>query len=291
MNSISNSIISTITEIFKNMFSSIDNNIYSALDSISFIDEKIMNSPYLEKILGSSSSTGILLIANSLLVAFVIYFAIKLLLSNFSIGSSQNPYKFIIKIILVGIFMNSSFFLCEQLIIINHLISSSIRDIGSNFLNIDICFSNLIRILNSIISIEKESQSFFSIDGIIKTLVSVGFLNLIFIFSVRYILVKVFILISPFAILCTAGDSTLIFFKSWLKSFISMLLIEIFASLILIVMFSIQYSPSDVISKLLFVGSVFALMKVNAYVRDIIGGMSLDVQNSMYLLRGITSFK
>ena len=187
--------------------------------------------------------------------------------------------------------MNASFFLCEQIISMNHLISSAIREIGSSLLEVDICFSNLIKILDSIVSIEENTQNFFSIDGIIKTIVSVGFLNLIFIFSVRYILVKVFVLISPFAILCTAGDSTINFFKSWLKSFISMLLIEIFASLILIIMFSIEYSPSDVVSKLLFVGSVFALMKVNSYVRDIIGGISLDVQNSMYMLRGMATFK
>lgn len=290
MNSTTNSIISTITQIFKSLFTSIDDNIYSALDNISFIDTSIMHSPYLEKILGTNSSTSILLIANSLLIGFVIYFAIKLLLSNYSIGRPQNPYKFVIKIIIVGLFMNSSFFLCEQLININSILSSTIRSIGSQFLGVDICFSKLIEILNSIVSIEEETQSVFSIDGIIKTIVSVGFLNLIFIFSVRYILIKVFILLSPFAILCTSLDSTINFFKSWIKSFISLLFIELFSSLILIVMFSIQYSPSDIVSKLLFVGSVFALMKVNSYVRDIIGGISLDIQNSMYMLRGMTKF-
>lgn len=291
MNFSANSIISTITEIFKSLFSSIDDNIYSALDKISFINTDIMNSPYLEKILGSNSSSGILLIANSLLIAFVIYFGIKLLMANFSIGRPQNPYKFFIKIIIVGVFMNASFFLCEQLININYLISSAIRDIGSSFLDVDICFSNLVKILNSIVSIEEETQNFFSIDGIIKTIVSVGFLNLIFIFSVRYILIKVFILIAPFAILCTSNESTMHFFTSWLKSLISLLFIEIFASLILIVMFSIEYSPSDIVSKLLFVGAVFALMKVNSYVRDIIGGISLDVQNSMYMLRSMSRIR
>lgn len=287
----SNSIISTITEIFKGMFSSIDNSIYTALDKISFIDEGIMSSPYLEKILGSNASSSILMIANSLLVGFIIYFTAKFLLSNLSIGRPQNPYRFIIKIILVGIIINNSFFICEQIISINSLISSSIREVGSNLLGTDICFSNLIKILNSIVSIEEESQNFFSVDGIIKTIVSVGFLNLIFIFSIRYILIKVFVLISPFAILCTSLESTMNFFKSWIKSFISLLFIEIFSSLILIVMFSIEYSPSDVVSKLLFVGSVFALMKVNNYVRDIIGGISLDVQNSMYALRSMTNFR
>ena len=290
MNSISNTIISTITEIIKHLFSSIDDNIYSALDKISFIDANIINSPYLEKTLGTSSSSGILLIANSLLIGFIIYFAIKLLLSNFSLCRAQSPQKFILKIIIIGIFMNASFFLCSQLLNFNYLISSSIRDIGNNLLGVKICFSNLVQLLNSVISIEEDAQGFFTIDGIIKTVVSIGFLNLIFIFSVRYVLIKLLVLLSPFAILCLANEATIQFFSSWLKSFISLLLIEIFASFILIIMFSLQYSPTDIVSKLLFVGSVFALMKINSYVKDIIGGINLDVQSSMYMLKGTTKF-
>lgn len=268
MNPNSNTILKTITEIFNNLFSSIDNSIYSALDKISFIDTNIINSTYLEKILGTNSSSGILLIANSLLIGFILYFTIRFLLSNFSIVQPQNPYKFFIKIIFVGICMNSSFFLCEQIINLNNLISISIREIGSNFLDTDICFTNLISIFNSIISIEEENASIFSIDGIIKTVISVGFLNLIFIYSIRYILIKVFILISPFAILCMSTPPTFNFFKSWFKCFISLLFLETFSSLILIVMFSINYSPEDLVSKLLFVGSVFSLMKANSYVRE-----------------------
>lgn len=187
--------------------------------------------------------------------------------------------------------MNGSFFICEEIININSLVSASLREIGSSVLGTDICFSNLINILNSIVVIEKGSQNVFTIDGIIKTIVSLGFVNLIFIFSIRYILIKVFVFISPFAILCTSTPSTINFFKSWLKSFLSLLLIEIFSSLILIVMFSLEYSPNDLVSKILFVGSVFALMKVNNYTKDIIGGINIDVQNSMYALRSMSKIR
>ncbi len=292
MNFASNSVIDNITEIFKSMFSSIDNSIYPALDKIAFINTDIINSPYLEKIFGSSSVSGILLIANSLLIGFILYFTVRYLLSNFSIVTeAQNPYNFFIKIILIGIFMNSSYFICEQIINLNALVSSSIREIGHEFLSVDICFSNLLDVLNSIVSIETEGQNFFSIDGIIKTIVSVGFINLIFTYSIRYILIKVFVLISPFAILCTANSSTSNFFKSWLKCFISLLITETFSSLILIVMHSLEYNPSDVVSKLLFVGSVFALMRANNYIKDFLGGISLDVQNSMYALRGMSKIR
>ena len=52
-------------------------------------------------------------------------------------------------------------------------------------------------------------------------------------------------------------------------------------------MFSIEYSSDNIVSKLLFMGSIFALMKVNNYVREFIGGISLDTYNSMYGMRNM----
>lgn len=112
-----------------------------------------------------------------------------------------------------------------------------------------------------------------------------------FIYAIRYILLKVFILISPFAILTLSLRSTSSIFKSWLKCFVSLLFIELFASLVLIVMFSIEYSSTNLVSKLLFIGSIFALTKVNGYVRDFIGGVSIDTYNSMYGLRNMIKSK
>lgn len=129
MNSTSNSILSTINELFGSMFSSIDGSIYSALDEIAFIDTDIINSTYLEKILGTSSNSGILMIANALLIGFILYFAVRHLLSSFAIVESQNPSKFILKLILIGIFMNATFFLCTQLINLNSIVSTAIREV------------------------------------------------------------------------------------------------------------------------------------------------------------------
>lgn len=291
MDNSSNQILSTIFDIFNSFFSSIDNSIYTSLDNIAFIDEDIFYSHYLDILLGNNASSSILIIANSLLIGFVIYFAFRFLFSSLSLGKIKSPYNFILKIIIVGILMNNSLFICKEIIYLFSIISSSIREIGHNLLNTTICYSNLVKILNSIVIIEENTESIFSIDGIVKTIVSIGLINLIFVFSVRFILIRVFVLLSPFAFLCLSLSSTIRFFKTWLKSFISLLFIECFSSLILIVMFSINYSPSDIVSKFLFVGSVFALMKVNNYVRDIIGGVSIDFQNSMHSLRNIINYK
>lgn len=291
MNSTSSTILTTINDLFSSLFSSIDSSIYSALDEIAFINTDIIHSSYLEKLLGTSANNGILIIANAVLIGFILYFAIRHLLSSFGVIESDNPYKFILKLIIIGVCMNCSFFLCEQVLNINSLISSAIREIGKSILHVDISFSKLINISNSIILIEENTSKIFSIDGILKTIVSVGFLNLIFIYAVRYILIKVFILISPFAFLTLSNPSTAYIFKSWLKCFISLLFIELFASFILIVMFSIDYSSKNIVSKLLFIGAILALMKVNNYVRDFIGGISIDTYNTMYGLRNIMKLK
>lgn len=283
----SNSIIETINSMFGNLFSSIDATIYSALDNITFINTDILNSYYFEKIFGTTTSNGFLLIANALLIGFVLYYGITYLLSSLGIiqDNIRKPSQFFFKVLLGGLLMNSSLFICEELIYLNSLISDAIRFLGHELLGGNICFSELINQANAIIFLENNSSSIFSIDGILKMIFSFSFFNIIFSYSVRYIMIKVFILISPFAFLSLSTPSTSVFFKCWIKSFLALLFIELLASTILIVMFSITYSSKDITSKLLLIGALFALIKSNSYIRELIGGINTEISDSMYMLR------
>ena len=283
----SNSIIETINSMFGNLFSSIDSSIYSALDNITFINTDILNSYYFEKIFGTTNSNGFLLIANALIIGFVLYYGITYLLSSLGIiqDNIRKPSQFFFKVLLGGLLMNSSLFICEELIYLNSLISDAIKFLGHELLGVNICFSELINQANAIIFLENNSSSIFSIDGILKMIFSFSFFNIIFSYSVRYIMIKVFILISPFAFLSLSTPSTSVFFKCWLKSFLSLLFIELLASTILIVMFSITYSSKDITSKLLLIGALFALIKSNSYIRELIGGINTEISDSMYMLR------
>ena len=273
----------TINTLLGNLFSSIDNNIYSVLDDITFIDVDILSTSHFASIFGSSASNGFLLIANALLIGFAIYYAIKLLFSNFGIAQAESPYPFLFKLIILAILMNSSFFLCEQIIQINFLFSSAIRNLGEDLFDVSICFSTLIQKVNSIISIENSSINIFSIDGILKSFLSFGFFNLILSYSVRYIMIKVFILISPFAILSYSIQPN--FFKSWIRCFLSLLLIQDLVAIVLLLLFSIDFHGNDLFSKFLFVGSIYTLMKANSYVREFIGGINTEI------VQGIQSIK
>lgn len=82
---ISEIIISSINNLFSNLFSSIDKNIYPILDNITFIDENIMDSNYLSNIFGVETSSGILIICNSLVSRILNFLCFKFFYISFYI--------------------------------------------------------------------------------------------------------------------------------------------------------------------------------------------------------------
>ena len=109
-NNVTEIIIDTINSIFENLFSSIDNNLYSVLDEITFMSSNILNDKTFENVFGTSTSNGLLLIANSLLFGFVLYYAVKYLMSHITYHRIENPFSFIIKIIIFRNFYEFFFF-------------------------------------------------------------------------------------------------------------------------------------------------------------------------------------
>ncbi len=234
---ITQNIINTINEIFKSLFTSIDNSLYEILDNLVFIDNNILNDKYFSKLFGTSTANGILLVANSLLIGIILYYSIKFIFSNFTYEKIENPYQFIFKCIIFGICMNSSFFIIDQFINLNNNICELIKGIGEDLWDKNICFSELIAEINENLSINKENLNIFTLDGLIKGTLTVSLLNLVFSYSLRYILIKVFILISPFAFLSLSLSTTSYFFKSWYRSLFSLLFIQIIVSIVLLILF------------------------------------------------------
>ena len=273
------SIIETINSIFETLFSSIDTTIYSVLDELTFIDKNILNNSIFQKIFGSTGNNGLLVIANSLLVGFSLYYAIRLIYSYYMNLQIERPYQFIFKLLIFGIVMNCSYFICNQFIQINSFISDAIRTVGSNIFGHDISFSELINKLNYL-SIKDNKFNIFSFDGLIKSFISISLFNLIFSYSLRYIMVKVFILITPFSILSLINESTSWFFKTWFRTILSLLFQQSLVAIILLIIFSFNFSSNNIISQLMCIGGVYALVRANSYIRSLIGGISTDVSNN-----------
>ena len=287
-NNITQTIIDTINNIFETLFASIDNNLYSLLDEITFIDSDILNNQNFERLFGTTTSNGILLIANSLLVGFILYYGFKYLMSHITFHKIDHPFSFIIKIVLFGICMNFSFFILEMVLDLNSNVSLAIKEIGESLFDKEICFSELINTINTNIAINSSSLNIFSIDGLIKSTLSISLLSLVFSYSLRYIMVKVFVLLAPFAFISLSLDSTSWFFKSWFKNLFSLLFIQIIVSLVLLILFSLDYSSTNLFNKFIYIGGIYALIRANTFVRQFIGGISTDISQSV---KSFTSIK
>ena len=272
--------------LFENLFSSIDNNIYSVLDDITFVNKDILNDNLMEKLLGINSYSGIILIANSLIFGLAIFYAVRYLSSIYSNSQVEKPYQFIFKLIIVSICVNSTHFICEQILELNFLISGSIRYIGENLLHMSISFEDLILKINSLFY-SGTTLNVFSFDGMIKSFTSFGLLNLLFSYSLRYIMIKVFILITPLMLITMLNSNTSWIFKSWLKSVLSLLFVQSLISIILLIIFSTNFIENNIFSKLLYVGSIYALIKANAYTSHIFGGIVTDVNTNLSNIKKI----
>ena len=181
---ITQTIISTINSIFSSLFSSIDNNIYSLLDDIIFIDSDILKDKFIHSFFGTSTTSGLILLANSLLLGFSLFYIVRYTYSHYTTSQTEQPFQFLFKLFLFAVLANFSYFIIEQVLNINSLISLAIREIGENIFGCNISFSELILRINNIISVE-ESLNFFSMDGFLKGFISINLLNLLFTYSLR----------------------------------------------------------------------------------------------------------
>lgn len=281
-------VINTINSIFSDLFKSIDTNLFKVLDDLTFINSNILNDKYFGKIFGTTSTNGILLIANALLFGYILYYSAKYLSSNFTFSKIENPTQFIFKLIIYGIAMNSSYFIIGQILDINSGITSAIRSIGEDLFKQNICFSKLIEAINSNLQITDNNFNIFSVDGLIKGTTTLSLVNLVTVYALRYVTIKILVLISPFAILSLSLENTSVFFKLWFRNLLSMLFIQIVVSLVLLILFSVDYKSNDLMVKFIYIGGIYSLIKANSFVKEfMIGtGISTNVQGNIGLVKG-----
>ena len=210
------------------------------------------------------------------------------MMSNFTYERTENPFQFVFKCIIFGICMNCSFFIIEQILDLNNNVCSLIKGIGEDLWGKDICFTSLITEINENLSINKNNLDIFTLDGLIKGTLTISLLNLVFSYSLRYILIKVFILLSPFAFLSLTVNSISHFFKAWYRSFFSLLFIQLIVSIVLLLLFSMDYSKENLVNKFIYIGGIYALIRANSIVKELFGGISTTVQSVISSLRSFS---
>lgn len=108
-----------------------------------------------------------------------------------------------------------------------------------------------------------------------------GLVDLLLNYSLRYVLLQVLVLLCPFGIMSLINSSTSWIFRAWGKALLSLIAIQFFVPIVLIVIFCIGED-----NQLLFVSGIYVLTKANSYVRELFGGISTEFSGNF---SGITS--
>ena len=98
-------------------------------------------------------------------------------------------------------------------------------------------------------------------------------------------MIKIFVLFAPFAFLSLTQESTSHFFKSWFRNLFSLLVIQILVAVVLLLLYSMDYSKGNLINKFIYIGGIYALIKSNSIVRELFGGISTSIQSGISNLK------
>ena len=276
MEDYSHTIQNSLNTIFSKIFSSLDNSFYSILDNLAFINTSILDNNVIKALLGTNIKTGILAICNSFILGFILYYSIRFLFSHLIYIKTESPREFIFKAIIFATLMNNSLWICEQIIFIIVFCTSFLISTAENLFQRTITFSEFLNVLNTTLFWVPAATDLFSFAGIVKSFSSIGLINLVFTFSLRYIMILVFILISPFAFLSLITNSSSWIFKTWIKSFISLLLYQLIIGLLLIISFTFTNIANSLLVSIFYVGIIQAFQKSGYFIREIFGGISLS---------------
>lgn len=276
-----NAVLNTIQSMTNQIFTSIDKSLIDVLDKLVYVDEGLLRENTMF-IFTNKIEVTMRVIAESLLLGCVIYYLVRYLISRITSSNKddlENPAVFFIKIIFVSIAIMYSTKICNLIVEIN---SNIAKDFGNNLSPSGMMpsFSKFLHTVNYTLLGGGESINIFSLDGIFKGFVSFGTLNMTVSFSLRYILIKVLIIISPIIFVSKAFTKTEKIFNMWIKAFISLLLIQHIIAILLVLAGYLKIHYLSTFNKIAYIGIIYALSKSFYIFEKLFGAVAPDVQVS-----------
>jgi hypothetical protein len=225
-------LISNLNLIAEKLFKSVEGQVYELLDKILIITPEILKEEPLKNIFFENKINGITIIANALILFYLIYYSFTQLLSLYNGNKAENIYSFVIKLIIVSVLVNNSYFICEQILNIFSTFTGTITLFTNELSGKDISFVTLKENILSIKNFMKNDL--LSLDGIIKGIISFGAVSILINFSIRYVTIIFLLIISPISFVTMSSDLTSGIFKTWGKIFVTSLITQVIVKIIIL---------------------------------------------------------
>ncbi len=275
-----------ISSLINSLLTSLDTNVFSVLDELAFIKSDSISDTYFNSFF--TKQFNIISLSEALLFGFLLYYSISYLFSFLTFSNFQKPLSFLTKLLFSAILIHFSLPICEKILDFFYLLSDILKHLGCFILTHELSFSLLHdKIIDLFFSDLTLPFSLFSFDGVLKSFISFGFVNLLFTYSVRFIFIKLLVLISPIAFLTLCLDQSTWIFKIWLKNLISQLFTQLIICVILLIIFSLDGSQNPIVTKLLYVASLVCLIKASSFVKDFSSGFTSDISSSFSSIKNM----
>lgn len=263
-------ILNSINAVAEKIYKSVEKDVFKNLDLLLNISPKILNEEPLNKIFEENLNENIILLISCFIVFFAISYIISRLVFLYNGDRPTNVFKFILRVSICVICSVSSFYIIDTILNTNNMFTNIVVSIGQDITGEDICFNSLREI---VIDLDKYmSEEFLSLDGMIKGVISFGATTLLLNFSIRYATVILLIAITPIAIIFASSDVTFDIFSNWLRLFLVNLFTQNIVVLIIIIPLSFKKMDSTMF-KIVLVGSIYLLYKVNNFSKEIFGNI------------------
>ena len=273
-----NQLITNLNEICRVLFNSVDKNAFKYLDKLAFLDEKKFKTGTELQLIGNNLYEGIIGIAISILIGVTLYYIINYFIKKMINEEIESPYTYVIKAIIAGFFIIYIKDIILFVIGVNNIITKEILNLTKTFFNEKVTFENILIKINEALYVNGEQFNVISFDGIIKIYLIFGIINLIFEYSLRYVMIQIMFILSPIFIAFKTNRKTEYLYNNWIKGMASLLFMQNIIAIILVLSTRMIVSPIIPISKIIYIGMIYALIRVNIFVREMFGGVSIEVQ-------------
>ena len=264
-------ILNAINIISEKIFKSVEKEVFKGIDDLLLINEDILYKEPLKSLYIKGETKGLILLTTAFVIFFFVYYLLTRFIAMYNGDDTENIFKYMLRIIICVICSSSSIFIIEQVLSLNGILTSAIASIGEDLTKEKICFENLREI---IINLDKYmSSDAISVDGVIKGVISFGATTILISFAIRYVTIIFLILVSPISIMFASSSSTYGIFKNWVKMFLINLFVQEIALIVLMIPLSIKGTKDDIF-KIILVGSIYILYKINNFTRDFMGTIS-----------------
>ena len=274
----SNQLIANLNEMCKALFNSVDKNAFKYLDELAFLDESKFKTGIELELIGNNIYEGIIGIAISILIGIALYYIVNYFIRKIINEEIENPYTFIIKSIIAGFFIIYIKDIVLFVISVNNIITKEILNLTQTFFNQRVTFENILIKINETLYVQGEGFNVMSFDGIIKIYLVFGIINLIFEYSLRYVMIKIMFILSPIFVAFKTNRKTEYLYNNWVKGMFGLLFMQNIIAIILVISIRFITSPLIPINKIIYIGMIYALIKVNVFIKEIFGGVSIEVQ-------------